>query len=69
MITEKHSYNLIVTPRLMWVVMRECSSIMDEDKINVRIDVNSLGFVGTLAVKNEESMKFMKKLGPLSVLR
>jgi len=69
MITEKHSYNLIVTPRLMWVVMRECSSITDEDDINVRIDVNSLGFVGTLAVKNEESMKFMKKLGPLSVLR
>ena len=53
----------------MWVVVREKNSVQDDNNPNARIDVNSLGFVGTLAVKNEESMNLLKQLGPLEVLR
>ena len=59
-ITDQHSYNLILTPKLMWIVVREKNSVQDETNPNARIDVNSLGFVGTLAVKNEESMSLLK---------
>ena len=40
----------------MWIVVRIKNSVIDEADLSARVDVNSLGFVGTLAVKNEESM-------------
>ena len=40
----------------MWIVVRIKNSVIDEADPNASGDVNSLGFVGTLAVKNEESL-------------
>ena len=65
----KKSYNLILTPRLMWIVVREKNSVVNKEDSAVKIDINSLGFVGTIAVKNEESFNFLKKVGPLSILK
>ena len=63
------SYNLIVTPRLMWIVVRAKNSVASTDDPTAKVDINSLGFVGTLAVKNEQSMALLKSLGPLALLR
>ena len=65
----KQSYNLILTPRLMWIVVRQKNSVLSDENSAVKIDVNSLGFVGTIAVKNEESFDFLKQVGPLSILK
>jgi len=51
-ISSSESYNLILTPRLMWVVVREKNSVISTEDPLAKVDINSLGFVGTIAVKN-----------------
>ena len=53
----------------MWVVVREKNSVVSVEDPSAKVDINSLGFVGTIAVKNEQSMALLKKRGPLALLR
>ena len=53
----------------MWVVVREKNSVINAEDASAKVDINSLGFVGTIAVKNEESMALVKSRGPLALLR
>jgi ATP adenylyltransferase len=55
-------YNLLATGEWMLVVPRTQEHFMS-------ISVNSLGFAGTLFVRNEEQLKVLKDLGPVTVLR
>jgi len=55
------SYNLLLTSRWMLVVPR-CKS--DYGPVNV----NGLGFAGTLLVKSPEALAFLREVGPLQVL-
>ena len=41
-----------MTPRLMWIVVRSANSMVDSSGSGGKIDVNSLGFAGTIAVKD-----------------
>jgi sulfate adenylyltransferase (ADP) / ATP adenylyltransferase len=55
-------YNLLVTRRWMMVVARQQESYKS-------IPVNSLGFAGSLLVKNSEQLELLKTLGPMTVLK
>jgi ATP adenylyltransferase len=63
-----NDYNIILTKRYMLMVMRQSEGVKNEEKPNVNITLNSLGFAGTMAVKNEESLEYIKELTPLGVL-
>lgn len=54
-------YNLLVTRRWMVAVARQQESYES-------IPVNSLGFAGSLLVKNLEQFELLKTLGPMTVL-
>lgn len=56
------AYNLLLTRRWMMVVPRRKETWRD-------ISVNSLGFVGCLLVRNEDSLREVEQCGGLSVLR
>lgn len=56
------AYNLLVTRQWMMVVPRSQESYQ-------AISVNSLGFAGSLLVKNAEQMTLLKTLGPMHLLQ
>ncbi len=60
--TLSRAYNLLVTREWMLLVARsqECFA---------SIPVNSLGFAGTLFVRNEQQMQTLKQYGPMSILK
>ena len=55
------AYNLLATPQWMLIVPRSQESFE-------AIAVNSLGFAGTLLVRNAQQMQLIKDLRPLNVL-
>ena len=57
---------MVVTPRMMLVAQRSDEFAMASDQY--RIDINALGFAGTLAAKNKESFDAMKVETPISLL-
>ncbi|MEM8505412.1 MAG: DUF4922 domain-containing protein [Cyanobacteria bacterium P01_D01_bin.1] len=56
------AYNLLCTRKWMMVVPRSQEKFLD-------ISVNSLGFAGSLLVKNKEKLEQLKQLGPMKLLR
>ncbi|KAM3097355.1 phosphorylase [Phormidesmis sp. 146-35] len=56
------AYNLLATREWMWMVPRSQESFQS-------ISVNSLGFAGTLFVRDEEQMQILKQHSPMEVLR
>jgi ATP adenylyltransferase/5',5'''-P-1,P-4-tetraphosphate phosphorylase II len=59
---------VLLTPRLLWIVSRVANSVISPENETAKIDVNSLGFSGTIFVKNQASLDYLKQLGPQSVL-
>lgn len=55
-------YNLLVTRQWMLVIPRSQESFES-------ISVNSLGFAGSLFVKNEQQMQLLKDIGPMTLLK
>lgn len=55
------AYNLLVTREWMLIVARSHESFES-------IAVNSLGFAGSLFVRNEQQMQILKDLGPMTLL-
>jgi ATP adenylyltransferase len=60
-----NNYNLILTRNFMIMAMRSCEGFKED---GVFISMNSLGFAGTMAVKNEESLELLKKKTPIKLL-
>lgn len=60
--TQRIAYNLLGTPNWMMVVPRR-----QEDYLG--ISVNSLGFAGSLLVKNKDQMNQLKAVGPMALLK
>ncbi len=58
---QEFPYNLLVTRNWMVAVARQRESYES-------IPVNSLGFAGSLLVKNPEQLELLKTLGPMTVL-
>lgn len=56
------AYNLLATREWMLLVPRSQESFDS-------ISVNSLGFAGTLFVRNQQQMELLKQYGPLSILK
>jgi ATP adenylyltransferase len=56
------AYNLLVTREWMLIVPRSQACYAS-------ISVNSLGFAGTLLVRNAEQMQYLKQCGPMTLLR
>jgi sulfate adenylyltransferase (ADP) / ATP adenylyltransferase len=56
------AYNLLATRQWMLLVPRSSEDFQS-------ISVNSLGFAGTLGVRNEQQMKILVEQGPMTVLR
>lgn len=61
------SYNLILTQSYMHIVPRTAETF--KSPTSSEISVNSLGFAGMLLVKDEESLKAVKEVGVLNVLK
>ena len=59
---QSHPYNLIATQQWMMIVPRSKESYHN-------ISVNSLGFAGSLLVRNREQMQLLKELGPMNLLK
>ena len=55
------AYNLIATKEWMLIVPRLQESFAS-------ISVNSLGFAGTMLVRNSQQMKMLKDIGPMNIL-
>ena len=60
--TQTAAYNLLCTRKWMMVVPRSREEYAD-------ISVNSLGFAGSLLVKNREKLEQLKQLGPMKLLQ
>jgi len=54
-------YNLIITKHWMLIVLRTRPSVHG-------IDVNSLGYMGMMYVRDEDQMKLLKERKPLEIL-
>ena len=61
-------YNLILTRHFLLIVFRETDSVKNIENPKVSISMNSLGFAGTMAVKNQESLEYIKELTPIGLL-
>ncbi len=61
-------YNLILTRNFLLLIFRSRESVKHPENSKADISMNSLGFVGTMAVKNEESLEYIKQLTPIGVL-
>ena len=61
-------YNLVLSRHFLFLVRRRSESVKDPERPKATINMNSLGFAGTMAVKNEESLEFIRELTPLGVL-
>ena len=46
------SYNVLLTPRLLWVVERSSVGVSSPDDPKARVELNSMGFAGEMFVKN-----------------
>lgn len=57
-----HAYNLLATRDWMLVVPRTVERYRS-------ISVNSLGFAGSLLVRNEEELQLVRQVGPLEILK
>lgn len=55
------AYNLLATREWMLIIPRAQESFES-------IPINSLGFAGTLFIRNEQQLQILKKYGPLTVL-
>ena len=60
--TQRNAYNLLGTRHWLMVVPRR-----QDDYLG--ISVNSLGFAGSLLVKNQEQMEQLKQIGPMTLLK
>ncbi|MEA5597963.1 ATP adenylyltransferase family protein [Rivularia sp. UHCC 0363] len=56
------AYNLLVTREWMFIVPRS-------QEVFESISVNSLGFAGTLLVRNEQQMQILKDYKPMTILK
>ena len=63
---ESASWNMWLTNKMMMVAQRKEPTVRGEG--DAKIDINTLGFAGTMAVKNEASLTFLKELTPIGVL-
>lgn len=59
---QQFPYNLLVTRRWMLLVQRQQEHYQS-------IPVNSLGFAGSLLVKNQDQLALLKTLGPMTILQ
>ena len=71
--TPHTSYNLLCTADWLFVVPRraECwAAVLPTDPpCTVRTSVNSLGFAGSILVREEAAYRYLHTVGPLPVLR
>jgi ATP adenylyltransferase/5',5'''-P-1,P-4-tetraphosphate phosphorylase II len=61
--TKDCSYNVWITPRMIFIVLRSKNTVEGPSEgyaIKPTIDINTLGFAGTIATKNQESFDFLK---------
>jgi ATP adenylyltransferase/5',5'''-P-1,P-4-tetraphosphate phosphorylase II len=61
------NYNVILMKHFMLVVMRGMEGYKDPEN-HVSLGVNSMGYAGSFAVKNHESLELLKKLTPTKLL-
>ena len=61
-------YNMVITRHFMLIVLRETDSVKNIENPKVSISMNSLGFAGTMAVKNHESLEYIKEITPIGLL-
>jgi len=61
------SFNFWMTPRMMFIAERTSAEVRGSGE--ARVDINTLGFAGTLAVKNEASLEMVKQMTPVQLLR
>ena len=59
------SYNFILFKKYMFVAMRSKECYQEG---NNKVDINSLGFLGTFGITNKEEADLVRKLGPIKIL-
>lgn len=63
LLSPAHSYNFVLSEKWMLIVPRE------KEKGFNRFDMNSMAYMGFMLVKSEAELEFLKKIGPLALLR
>ena len=64
---DENSYNFLLMKNFMLLVPRSKEGYRCEET-GVTVNVNSLGFGGTFAVKNEETLQLLLKMTPTKIL-
>ena len=52
---------------MMFIGLRETDALEGED--GAAVELNTLGYTGTMALKNDQSLQLLKKTKPLEVLK
>lgn len=70
--TKDQSYNVWITARMVFVVRRSRNTVegpaVEGEAFRPCVDINTLGFAGTIATKNQASFDFLKSIGPIKAL-
>jgi len=58
---------------MIFIVLREKNSVegplaVEKDLPKPTVDINTLGFTGSIAVKDQASLELLKSIGPLKIL-
>ena len=61
-------YNMILTRNFLLIVFRAAEGVKHPENPKANIAMNSLAFAGTMAVKNEDALAYIKELTPIGVL-
>lgn len=59
----QESYNLVLTENWMLLISRSRNISLE------RYDINSLAYAGLIFIKKQEDFEFMKKVGPIEILK
>lgn len=59
------SYNLLITRKFLFIALRDVEAVKED---NMTVTVNSLGFIGTHAVKRQEDLGLIAKYSPIGIL-
>ena len=58
----QYPYNLIITDKFLFMVLRKCEKAEDV------LAINAMGFTGSFMLKNETQMQLIEKLTPIQIM-
>ena len=63
------SFSIWLTPRMMFLAGERTSKVVSPADPNVHVEINSLGFLGTLYAQDQASIDLIKAETPIHLLK